>query len=186
VISFNKNTRLFIDHRQELMELQRESITDPLTGIGNRKYIENCLSELVAEFENTSRSAGLLFIDADHFKRVNDLYGHMAGDDVLRAIAKTILYMVRTTDMVGRWGGEEFVIILYDVSDRESLRAVAEKLRAQVEYSRLDLKGFSLAVTISIGGTVLQSGDTQESFIQRADSFLYASKQAGRNRVTVE
>lgn len=186
VISFNKNNRLIIDHRQELMELQRESITDPLTGIGNRKYIESRLSELVAEFENTSRSAGLLFIDADHFKRVNDLYGHMTGDDVLRAIAKTILYMVRTTDMVGRWGGEEFVVILYDVSDREALRTVAEKLRAQVEYLRLDLKGFSLAVTISIGGTVLQPGDTRESFIERADSLLYQSKQTGRNRVTVE
>lgn len=185
VISFNRNTRLFIENRQELRELQRASITDPLTGVGNRKYIESRLSELIAEFETTSRGAGLLFIDVDHFKRFNDLYGHMTGDDVLRLIAKTILYMVRTTDMVGRWGGEEFVVILYDVPDQESLQAVAEKLRAQVQYSRLDLKGFSLEVTISIGGTVLQPGDTQESFVQRADSLLYASKQSGRNRVTV-
>ena len=186
VISFNKNNRLIIDRRQEFMELQRESITDALTGIGNRKYIETRLSELIAEFESTARSTGLLFIDADHFKRVNDLYGHMIGDDVLRMIVKTILYMVRTTDTVGRWGGEEFVVILYDVSDREALQAVAEKLRAQIEDSRLDLQGFLLAVTVSIGGTVLQSGDTKDSLIKRADSLLYASKQAGRNRVTIE
>ena len=183
MVSFNKNNRLAMDTRLEMRELQKESITDPLTGIGNRKYLEGRLSAVIAEFENNARSAGLLFMDADHFKRVNDLYGHMAGDDVLRMIARTLLYTVRTTDTVGRWGGEEFVTILYDVSDRETLRATAEKLRTQVEHSRLDENG--LSVTISIGGTLLQPGDTSDSFVKRADALMYASKQAGRNRVTI-
>ena len=185
VVSFNKNNRLAIDTRREMRELQWESITDPLTGTGNRKYVEGRLSAVIAEFENNARSAGLLFMDADHFKRVNDLYGHMAGDDVLRMIARTLLYTLRTTDTVGRWGGEEFVTILYDVSDREILRATAEKLRTQVEHSRLNLNGSPLSVTISIGGTLLQPGDTSASFIKRADALMYESKQTGRNRVTI-
>jgi diguanylate cyclase (GGDEF)-like protein/PAS domain S-box-containing protein len=183
VVSFNKNNRLAMDTRLEMRELQRESITDPLTGVGNRKYLEGRLSAVIAEFENNARSAGLLFMDADHFKRVNDLHGHMTGDDVLRMIARTLLYTVRTTDTVGRWGGEEFVTILYDVSDVETLRATAEKLRTQVEHSRLNRSG--LSVTISIGGTLLQPGDTIDSFIKRADALMYESKQAGRNRVTI-
>ncbi len=185
MVSFHKNIRLAMDTRLEMRELQKESITDPLTGIGNRKYLEGRLSAVIAEFENNTRSAGLLFMDADHFKRVNDLYGHMAGDDVLRMIARTLLYTVRTTDTVGRWGGEEFVTILYDVSDGETLRATAEKLRTQVEHSQLNLNESSLSVTISIGGTLLQPGDTSDSFIKRADALMYASKQAGRNRVTI-
>lgn len=185
MVSFNKNNRLAMDTRLEMRELQKESITDPLTGIGNRKYLEGRLSAVIAEFENNTRSAGLLFMDADHFKRVNDLYGHMAGDDVLRMIARTLLYTVRTTDTVGRWGGEEFVTILYDVSDGETLRATAEKLRTQVEHSQLNLNESSLSVTISIGATLLQPGDTSDSFIKRADALMYASKQAGRNRVTI-
>ena len=185
VVSFNKNNHLPLYTRLEMRELQRESITDPLTGIANRKYLERRLGEVIAEFESQARSAGMLFMDVDHFKRVNDLYGHMVGDDVLRMIARTLLYTFRTTDTVGRWGGEEFVTFLYDVSDHETLRAVAEKLRTQVEDSRIDPDGMALSVTISIGGTILQPGDTSDSFIKRADALMYESKQAGRNRVTI-
>lgn len=185
MVSFNKNNRLAIDARLEMRELQKDSITDPLTGIGNRKYLEGRLSAVIAEFESNARSAGLLFMDVDHFKPVNDLYGHMAGDDVLRMIARTLLYTVRTTDTVGRWGGEEFVTLLYDVSDSETLRVTAEKLRTQVEHSQLNLNGAPLSVTISIGGTLLKPGDTSDSFIKRADALMYKSKQTGRNRVTI-
>jgi diguanylate cyclase (GGDEF)-like protein len=92
---------------------------------------------------------------------------------------------LRATDTVGRWGGEEFIAVLYEVQDRQALRTAAEKVRTLVECSRLDLNGKRLAVTISLGGTLLLPEDTPELLVQRADALMYQSKQAGRNRVTI-
>ena len=184
VESFSNNTSV-IDTRTKLRALRREMTTDALTGIGNRKYLERRLEALLAEYKNNPEAAGLLFIDVDHFKLVNDHFGHNTGDMVLRMVAKTLRLALRLTDTVGRWGGEEFVVILYEVQNWESLRTAAEKVRALVECSRLDLKEKRLAVTVSIGGTLLQSGDTPESLVHRADELMYKSKQLGRNRVTL-
>lgn len=185
VESFSNNNSV-IEARSKLRELRRVAMTDPLTGIGNRKYVEGRLSAAIAEYRHTASVAGLLFMDVDHFKQVNDTYGHIIGDDILRMVAKTIRYTLRATDTVGRWGGEEFIAILYDMQDMEALRIAAEKVRALVENSRLNMDGANLAVTLSIGGTLLQPGDTLEVFIQRADELMYMSKQAGRNHVTIE
>lgn len=184
VESFSSNTNLF-DTRRELREWKRAAATDPLTGIGNRKHLEGRLHAVIAEYQSNSSPAGLLFMDVDHFKQVNDTYGHNTGDNVLRMIAKTIRLAVRATDTVGRWGGEEFLAILYDVGGESALQAAAEKVRTLVEYSRLDVDTAGLAVTISIGATLLLPGDTPERLVQRADELMYQSKQAGRNRVTI-
>jgi diguanylate cyclase (GGDEF)-like protein len=127
----------------------------------------------------------VLFADIDHFKRVNDLRGHDVGDAALRMVAETLRHNMRRSDVVGRWGGEEFVAILYSVADEAALRAVAEKLRTLTAHSRLDLDTGGLAVTISIGATLVRPGDTSASVVQRADELMYASKQAGRDKVTV-
>jgi diguanylate cyclase (GGDEF)-like protein/PAS domain S-box-containing protein len=184
VESFSNNSNV-MDTRTKLRALRREATTDALTGVGNRKYLEGRLDALIAEYKNNPGAAGLLFIDVDHFKLVNDHFGHNAGDAVLRMIAKTLRLALRATDTIGRWGGEEFVAILYEIQDQEALRAAAEKVRALVECSRLDLKEKRLAVTISIGGTLLSPRDTPETLIHRADELMYQSKQAGRNRVTI-
>jgi diguanylate cyclase (GGDEF)-like protein len=147
--------------------------------------VEGRLSAAIAEFENNATPAALLFIDVDRFKQFNDLYGHNIGDSVLRMVAKTIRHSLRATDTVGRWGSEEFVAILNDVPDPGALMDAANKVRAQVEHSRLDVDGQGLAVTVSIGGTLLRGGDTPELLIARADEMMYKSKQAGRNRVTI-
>jgi diguanylate cyclase (GGDEF)-like protein/PAS domain S-box-containing protein len=182
--SFSNNASV-IDARRKLRELRQVALTDGLTGIGNRKHLEGRLSAVIAEYRNNASPAGLLFIDVDRFKQVNDTYGHNTGDTVLRMVANTIRYALRATDTIGRWGGEEFIALLYDMQEREALQAAAEKVRTLVEYSRLDVNGQGLAVTVSVGGTLLCPDDTPELLVQRADRLMYLSKQAGRNRVTI-
>jgi len=174
-----------MDARHQLRELRRVVNTDRLTGIGNRQLVEARLHAAIAECEHTKGSAGLLFMDIDNFKRVNDTYGHIVGDKVLRMVTATFHHSLRATDTIGRWGGEEFIAILNNVNDEETLRNIAEKVRTLVEFSRLDLNDQNLTVTISIGATRLRPGDTPESIINRADGLMYQSKKAGRNIVTI-
>jgi diguanylate cyclase (GGDEF)-like protein/PAS domain S-box-containing protein len=170
--------------RQQLRELRQLTRTDSLTGISNRPHLEGRLRAIFAEFEGGG-GAGLVFIDIDHFKQLNDAHGHEAGDRVLRMVAATLKHSLRETDVIGRWGGEEFLAILYDVSTIEGLRKCCEKLRTLVEASRLDLADQSLAVTISLGATLLRPDDTPESIVRRADELMYRSKQRGRNQTSV-
>lgn len=182
--SFSNNASV-IEARSKLRELRRETLVDPLTGIGNRKYLEARLSAAIAEFQHTGFVIGVLFMDVDQFKQFNDAHGHNIGDHVLRMVAKSIRYGVRATDTVGRWGGEEFVAILHDVINIETLQVPAEKIRNLVQHSRLDVNGMHLSVTLSLGGTLLYPDDTPETIIQRADQLMYEGKQAGRNRVVI-
>jgi diguanylate cyclase (GGDEF)-like protein/PAS domain S-box-containing protein len=182
--TFSNNTDV-VDARRRLHELHLAALTDPLTGTGNRRHLEGRLSAAIAEFESNSAITGLLFMDVDQFKQFNDIYGHNTGDDVLRMVAKTMRHALRATDTLGRWGSEEFIALLHDVHDENSLLTAADKVRAQVEHSRLDVDDQGLAVTVSIGGTLLLAQDTPESFVARADVLLYRSKQSGRNRVII-
>jgi diguanylate cyclase (GGDEF)-like protein/PAS domain S-box-containing protein len=182
--SFSNNASV-IETRSKLRQLRRETLVDPLTRIGNRKYLEARLNAAITEFQYSECGVGILFMDVDNFKHFNDAYGHNIGDQVLRMVAKSIHYGVRATDTVGRWGGEEFVAILPDVNDLETLQVPAEKVRNLVQHSRLDLDGMHLSVTISVGGTLLQAKDTPETIIERADRLMYESKEAGRNRIMI-
>ncbi len=183
--TFSNNANV-INTRRELREMHYVAMTDALTGIGNRRHLQGRLRAAIAEFQNNASHAGLLSLDVDHFKQFNDTYGHNTGDIVLRMVAQTMRHALRATDTTGRWGGEEFIAILNDVRDEGDLRTAAEKVRALVQHSRLDVDGQGLTVTVSIGGTLLRPGDTPESFVGRADQLMYRSKQAGRNRVTIE
>jgi len=171
--------------RRQVRELRRTTRTDTLTGIGNRQYLEGRLRAVIAEFADHTPAAGLLFMDIDHFKQCNDMHGHDVGDRVLRMVASTLYYSMRKTDVIGRWGGEEFLAILYDVTSQEELRSIAEKLRILVESSRLDVANKGLTVTISVGATLLLPNDTPASIVSRADRLMYQSKQEGRNRISV-
>jgi diguanylate cyclase (GGDEF)-like protein/PAS domain S-box-containing protein len=184
VESFSSNASV-VDTRSKMRALRREATIDALTGVGNRKYLDGRLSVAIVEYQNSTDNAAVLLIDVDHFKQVNDTYGHNIGDTVLRMIAKTMRLAVRGTDTVGRWGGEEFIAILYGMREKKALRAAAEKVRTLVECSQLDRPEHGLSVTISIGGTLLLPGDTPESLVWRADQLMYRSKRAGRNRVTI-
>jgi diguanylate cyclase (GGDEF)-like protein len=147
--------------------------------------MERRIRAAIVEFEDSQSEAALLFMDIDRFKKINDAHGHDVGDLALCMVANTLRLALRVTDTVGRWGGEEFVAILHDVSSASALSTAAEKVRSLVETSRLDINGTSMTVTASIGATLLYSNDTLDSLIRRADGLMYRSKQAGGNRVTI-
>lgn len=183
VESFSNNETV-INARRRLQDLHQIAHTDSLTRIGNRQHMERRIRAAIVEFEDSQSRAGLLFMDIDHFKKINDTHGHNAGDLALRMVANTFRLALRATDTIGRWGGEEFVAILHDISSKAALQAAAEKVCSLIETSRLDFPGQSLTVTASIGATLLKSNDTPESLVRRADGLMYRSKQAGGNRVT--
>lgn len=172
-----------LDHDAGLIEsLKRETLLDALTGLPNRRYLQMNLTGNLAEYERHGLGFGLVFADVDHFKQFNDTYGHDVGDKVLRLVGATMGNCMRAYDMVGRWGGEEFLAIIR-FTDEEQFRHVAEKLRTMVEGTFLTHGDERLTVTMTLGATHVQPGDTAESLVGRADRLMYEGKQAGRNRV---
>lgn len=175
--------------RQELEasneQLKKLSKTDFLTDVYNRAALEEALQ---TEFRRTKRSghrSTLLMLDIDHFKRVNDTYGHGAGDAVLKQLAAILKRNLRSTDIAGRYGGEEFAILLLDTTSEQAL-FFAERLRANVESALFEFENLSLSITLSIGLVEFQAQmQSHLEWISEADKALYESKHAGRNRVTV-
>lgn len=156
------------------------SVTDPLTKLYNRqKFNEVCEEMLMRQHWTQWNTFGLLIVDVDHFKSVNDTYGHQVGDAVLIAMADTLTSAIRTSDILARWGGEEFVVLLPDV-DMEKAVLAAEKYRQAIEQMNILEIG---SITASFGVTVFSKGDTQEKMMYRADIGLYRAKKNGRNRV---
>jgi len=169
----------------ELELLRKEVLTDPLTGLGNRRFGELSAEAAFRERDTHGVEFGLLILDIDRFKAVNDNYGHTIGDRVLRMIGWTLANAVRRNDAAARWGGEEFIVICPRI-DAAVLAEVAERARALIERSWLKLEdGRRVAPTVSIGGAISREGDSLDSLVRRADSRLYDSKEAGRNRTKV-
>ncbi|HZW02574.1 MAG TPA: sensor domain-containing diguanylate cyclase [Anaerolineaceae bacterium] len=168
---------------QQMEKLQQENLMDPLTGIGNRRHTEIKIDSSLVEMRRLGTSCALLFIDIDHFKRVNDQHGHSVGDRVLQMVADTLRLNLRAADYLGRWGGEEFLVVL-EYIDAEGMVRIGEKLRRLVSQAQWDLADGNVQVTISIGATLARTDDTLESWVARADRLLYASKHAGRNRLS--
>ena len=163
--------------------LQDFADTDPLTKLLNRRSFLVFARDTMEHFRRYRRSFGILMIDIDHFKVVNDVHGHGAGDVVIQGIASVIGLAVRPTDKVARFGGEEFVVLLREVSVEEMM-IVAERIRTAVGSSPIRTNEFDLIVTVSVGCTMVGYADAQvEDVIDRADRALYLAKASGRNRV---
>jgi diguanylate cyclase (GGDEF)-like protein/PAS domain S-box-containing protein len=172
-----------LDHDVNMIEaLKRETLLDSLTGLPNRRYLQMNLTGSLAEYERHGIGFGLVFADVDHFKQFNDSYGHEVGDMVLKLVGNTMGNCMRAYDMVGRWGGEEFLAIVR-FTDEEQFLHVAEKLRTMVAGTFLIHGDERLTVTLTIGATRVREGDTVESLVARADRLMYEGKQAGRDRV---
>jgi diguanylate cyclase (GGDEF)-like protein len=156
-----------------------QAIVDPLTGAFNRRHMERCMDDTIERQRRSSAPASLLLVDVDHFKRINDEFGHAKGDSVLKGIVSLVGKRSRKLDLLFRIGGEEFMLLLPDTQEAAAA-VVAEQLRAFVaESPLLD----SRQVTVSIGVSELQPGDSLDSWMKRADDALYAAKKSGRNRV---
>ena len=168
----------------DLEALRQKASHDELTGAGNRRAAEIALKTRFFELHQFGTPFGLVFLDVDHFKQINDVHGHGVGDQVLRLTANTLAAALRRGDLLVRWGGEEFLVLLAD-ADAAVLARVTERLRVLVERSFLMLDGHRLSFTISLGATLAQPDDTPETLIARADALMYQTKEAGRNRVTL-
>jgi diguanylate cyclase (GGDEF)-like protein len=166
--------------------LRNQSIRDPLTGLFNRRYLEETLSRELNRAERTSRPLALLLIDIDHFKRLNDTYGHDAGDAALAEVGRLLGRSFRSSDIACRYGGEEFVVVLPEAA-RGFAATRAEALREAVKELRVSARGAPIQpMSISIGvAHYPDDGRTPEDLVRAADVALYAAKAQGRDRVVV-
>jgi diguanylate cyclase (GGDEF)-like protein/PAS domain S-box-containing protein len=169
---------------QRIKELQHLALLDSLTELPNRHHLEIEIHARFHEMQRVGLSFGLLFMDIDQFKSFNDTYGHQTGDRVLQTVARTLRATTRPFDLVGRWGGEEFLGVIRNVHDEE-LVEIGERLRQLVGSSFVPYHQQRLQATISIGATLAKTEDTMEGLINRADTLMYASKENGRNRLTL-
>ena len=158
---------------------------DALTGIANRRFLEQNIVSRIDETARYGWTLGLIMMDIDHFKAVNDTYGHEVGDLMLRVVARTLHGATRSFDVVGRWGGEEFMAILANTTADE-LAGIAQRYRALVEKSDLPLDGETLHRSISAGATTVHAAEDAARALARVDELPYQSKREGRNRVTFE
>lgn len=167
-----------------IIELERLALLDGLTQLANRTYVEREIQAKFEEMKRFDQPFGCLFMDIDHFKSVNDRFGHDVGDDVLKFVARTLVANARPFDVYGRWGGEEFVGIIRCIGEKDMER-LGNRLRSLIETSYVMHKGQRISVTMSIGATLFRKTDSSESLVKRADELLYRSKREGRNRLTL-
>jgi diguanylate cyclase (GGDEF)-like protein len=181
VVKFLSGSNVEVAYHEEIYKL---SILDGLTGIHNKRFFTEFLEREVARAVRHGHSLGLVMFDIDHFKRVNDTHGHLAGDAVLQGLARRLKPRIRREDILARVGGEEFAAVLSD-TDRPGALAFGEALRALVEREAFLHEHTRLPITVSVGVATLERGEqvAPDELIRRADQALYAAKNAGRNRV---
>jgi diguanylate cyclase (GGDEF)-like protein len=169
--------------KQHVAELERQSVRDPLTGVAGRSFFTAELERAVSEARRHGQPAGLLFLDADGFKSVNDLHGHLAGDELLRRLAGTLANSVRRSDVLARYGGDEFVVLPSRPSE-PGLRTVAERVLATVSATGFVWNGRTVPVEVSVGGAlgVPDADDFATRLVDAADQAAYDAKRAGGNR----
>jgi len=168
----------------ELENLKKEVFLDPLTKTGNRRYAEINLERRFSDWLEQKIPFSVFFIDIDHFKNINDTYGHDIGDKVLKMVSNSLMSLMRSMDIVCRWGGEEFVILSPNLTTK-TMSDIGERIRMFIEKSWLTIEdGHNVSVTISIGCSTIKDDDSIQSLMKRADAAMYQSKLKGRNRVT--
>ncbi len=182
--AFTDNTA-HVQDKERIDELEQSALIDHLTGLPNRRHIDAHLESALAEADRYGTRFGVLLFDIDHFKAINDQHGHQAGDEVLKTVSRTLGASARAGDMVGRWGGEEFLLVARTVG-RDGLARAGERFRVLVESSVCRHAGAEFRVTASVGAAMHKPGDTADSLIARADRALYRAKETGRNRVVVD
>jgi diguanylate cyclase (GGDEF)-like protein len=162
----------------------QSALRDPLTGTGNRIAMDQTLEREIDMSRRHMQPLSLLMLDIDHFKRINDTHGHGVGDEVLRTVAESIKQQLRNVDMVFRFGGEEFLILLSNTS-REAAAMVGERLRYAAQVQDYFVAGTRIELTVSLGCATLLPGESAESLLRRVDSALYVAKREGRNRLAM-
>lgn len=187
-ISFTHQLKSFeqsLDGMQVLAShLEKHAVTDSLTGMINHEHVFSELKKAMSQAQSEEYPLCIVMADIDHFKSVNDTHGHLAGDGVLKEVAKRIKGSLRGFDVVGRYGGEEFMLILHK-ADLANARMVAERIRSRIAATPIDLQDALLDVTISMGVAMAQTDEDVNSLVERADKALYNAKENGRNQVAL-
>jgi diguanylate cyclase (GGDEF)-like protein len=168
--------------KQATQKLQRQAIRDGLTGLFNHTFIDGLIGDAINRARRSNTPVSLLMIDVDNFKPINDNLGHNAGDEALKELVKVLGTNKRSTDYLGRWGGDELIMLLTD-TDLAGASHLAEKLRSLVDTHSFQ---HGMHITISLGASQYQDGDTPISFIERADAAMYRAKRSGRNRAEIQ
>jgi diguanylate cyclase (GGDEF)-like protein/PAS domain S-box-containing protein len=182
---FNDNSAQ-IEARRKIGAMERLAFLDHLTRLPNRRFLGMSVGTALSEYQVHADPFGVLLIDLDGFKAINDSCGHDCGDRALQEVAKTLTGSLRPTDIVGRWGGDEFVAIVGN-ANRETLKVLAERCVMLVAETSVPNKdGKPLALSISVGAALVRLGETVEELVKRADLLMYESKKNGRNRATTE
>jgi len=166
----------------EIELLKHLNLIDPLTGLYHRRFLTEKMKSYLEGHGATE--LGVLFLDIDDFKNVNDTYGHDVGDDVLKAISKSLIYNLKQKDVVIRYGGEEILVFLLDVNQEDCIN-VAEHLRVLIQESNLRKDSFDEGITVSIGATMKHANETFNQVIKRADEAMYQAKKTGKNKVVM-
>ncbi len=178
VLNLNDTLRYVVIFN-DISSMQQQSMSDPLTGAANRLYFSMVYSHAINVARRGEKPLALIFIDIDHFKMVNDMYGHLIGDVVLKQIAEIVSKRIRNSDIFARWGGEEFVLLLPDTGLEEAI-GVANSLKEVINSEEFEHVG---TVTCSYGVAILKENETGEELLKRSDEKLYLAKEAGRNRI---
>ena len=182
LFSDNSARGALADHLKELEDL---ALLDSLTRLANCRYLQMTLQTRLQEMKQFGLTSGVIFLDLDGFKQVNDTYGRKVGDQILVMVANTLIINSRPFDVIGRWGGEEFVGLMRNV-DAKTLYTLAEQFRVLLEGTYLFTSHGPIRVTVSIGATLAGEEDNWEKAIERADRLMQVSKQTGKNRVTTD
>ena len=179
ILKFTYQDQVDEHYQKQLFE---SALRDGLTATFNRRYFVDRLHTEIRFAVRHEKSLGLLFVDIDHFKKINDQHGHQAGDHVLAQVAREMTATLRAEDVLARYGGEEFAIICREI-EREGVRALGERLRSAVAKKKIEHAGKVIPVTISVGAAVGRKIEDPQSLIAAADAAMYEAKRAGRNRV---
>jgi diguanylate cyclase (GGDEF)-like protein/PAS domain S-box-containing protein len=176
------NTNPITDMQSRIRQLEKIAMLDSLSNLPNRLHMESELKLRLNEFLRYKQPFGVLFLDIDHFKKFNDTWGHDAGDKVITTVAATLRAASRPSDIFGRWGGEEFVGIIFNIIP-QNIELIAHRYRKLIEKTSISLDKAKIGITVSIGATIARPEDTPESLIKRADKLMYDCKKSGRNCV---
>lgn len=170
--------------KKELEALRSLAFIDELTGVLNRRGFEYFLGEKKRETERFRKTFGILFIDIDDFKQINDTYGHKIGDKVLKMVAEVLKSNLRINDVVARYGGDEFVVI-FEITDEDELKVLANRINILINSSFIEDSGNLIKVSVSIGGSISREGNL-ERVLEEADRLMYVSKSKGKNKITLQ
>jgi len=173
-----------LDMLKQIKRLEKDVYQDPLLEIGNRRFLEKMFETHAYKLGTPNATLGIMYFDIDYLKHINDVFGHLVGDETLVMVSQSVMSVLRQSDSLFRWGGDEFLVLLPNINHSE-LKSIAERIKVFVERSFIKKENEKISVTVSIGATFVKPKETLASCIKRSDSLMYIGKSKGKNTITI-